>query len=372
MRFTTLEGVQGEKSFSFVNPLVADGFAISFAIPANETNFDTFTIQLRDSENAEVGFDLELRDIVEGKDQNAMTYVRTGGVDYAMNGTYNTISNDVETGSKIPLSLQYFNGNIIDYQKSRVCTPTVGFNGEKFEGFPSGKVYVRFVFKGITGTSGITITKLANQIFYAMYERKTGNLMPFEDVNCPQIFLEKDIPDKFRYRETVEIPYAEAYDALSPYIQTYVTLCAPDGRYIYKDEPCVRGMKFVIESYGNYRLTYTARDTQKNPTNINYTISAKDTIAPTIVVSGREQLSCSAGEKINIPQAVLQDNNDKAPRLFIMIVKPDYSIITLGEQTSENKISSYTFAQKGKYRIRYYAVDGSYNATIVDKIVNVE
>ena len=371
LRFTTVEGVLGEKSFSFVNPLVADGFAIAFAIPANETNFETFTIQLRDSENAEIGLDLELRDIVEGKDRNSMTYLRTGGVDYAMNGTYNTISNGVEAGSKIPLSLQYSKGNIIDYQKKCVCTPTIGFNGEKFEGFPSGKVYVTFVFKGITGTAGVTLTKLANQIFYADYAKKTGELVPFEDVNAPQIFLEEDIPDKFSFRQTVEIPYAEAFDALSPYIQTYVTLCAPDGTYIYQNEPCVRGMRFVIEQYGNYSLTYTAKDVGKNPTDVDYTIAAKDVIAPTVVVSGRDELSCSAGRKMNIPQAVVQDNNDQSPRLFIMIMKPDYSMITLGERTAENTISSYTFAQKGKYRIRYYAVDGNYNVTIVDILVNV-
>ena len=159
IRFLTKEGVAGQPSVAFVNPLQANGFSVAFAVPGNATNF----LRLRDSANAQIGFDLEIRTITTGADVGRKTYVRTGGTDYAMAGTFNSVKDGQEVASITPLSLQYVNGQVIDYNKNVVCTPTVGFDGSAFQGFPSGKVYFSVVFDGISSTAGITFVRICNQ-----------------------------------------------------------------------------------------------------------------------------------------------------------------------------------------------------------------
>ena len=274
IRFLTKEGVTGQPSISFVNPLLANGFSVAFAVPGNAQNFQTVTLQLRDSANSQIGFDLELRAITEGSDVGRKTYVRTGGVDYAMNGTFNSIKDGNEVASITPMSLQYEDGQIIDYSKNVVCTPSVGFDGSAFKGFPSGKVYFSVVFNDVSGSAGITFVRICNQTLYADFTRK-GEPRAFEDFISPSIVLDSILPDEFHLNETVNIPFARGYDELSTHVEVYVSLQNPDGQYLYKNERIENVKSFQIESYGTYRLRYYTKDDNGNDKESNYTISAK-------------------------------------------------------------------------------------------------
>lgn len=388
LRFTTKEGVTGDRSFSFANPIGARMFEVAFAIPAKEQNFQTFTVKLRDSANASIGFDMQLRAMTSGSDKTRCTYVRSGGVDYAMKGVFNSLdSAGGEASSATPMLLKYSNGSILDYSGDTVFTPTANYDGKTFDGFPSGKVYVSFEFEGVEGTSGITLTALSTQTMYAEYHRTTGELLPFKDEIRSTILLDKDVPDTFKIGQTVEIPYACAYDVLSPCVDVKVSLRTPNGTYLYKEVLSEKGMSFKLDSYGRYTLTYEAKDGSGKTTLLSYTIRATDTLAPDVVVLSKSQVTVKVGEALTIPKAVVTDDRDIEPRLFVMIVKPDATLLTLGEydfesgkvltyETDSNDqrvaVTKYTFSQKGTYSIRYYALDSEYNVTIVDVSVRVK
>ena len=372
IRFLTKEGVTGQPSISFVNPLLANGFSVAFAVPGNAQNFQTVTLQLRDSANSQIGFDLELRAITEGSDVGRKTYVRMGGVDYAMNGTFNSIKDGNEVASITPMSLQYEDGQIIDYSKNVVCTPSVGFDGSAFKGFPSGKVYFSVVFNDVSGSAGITFVRICNQTLYADFTRK-GEPRAFEDFISPSIVLDSILPDEFHLNETVNIPFARGYDELSTHMEVYVSLQSPNGQYLYKDEKIENVNSFQIDTYGTYRLRYYTKDDNGNDKETNYTIAAKDLYAPTLVYNGAETLTRSIGDELTYASAaskvIVLDERDESPQLFVLIIAPDLSVETLTETGVQ---TSYTFTRKGSYCLRYYAFDSQYNIIMKDVVITVK
>lgn len=372
IRFLTKENVTGNPSVSFVNPLVANGFGVAFAIPGNAQSFQTVTVQLRDSANAKIGFDLELRAMTTGSDVGRKTYVRTGGVDYAMAGAFNSMKDGEEVASITPMFLQYVNGQVMDYNKNVVCTPTVNFDGGRFDGFPSGKVFFTVVFNEVSGNAGITFVRICNQTLYADFSRN-GEPRAFEDFIEPAIVLDREIPDEFRINETVNIPFAKGFDELSTHLEVYVSLQKPDGQYLYKDEKMENVSSFQIQTYGTYRLRYYTRDDNGNDKEKYYTISAKDLYAPTLVYNGAKIWEFSIGEKITYKNAISKvialDECDEKPQVFVFIIAPDLSMKNLAETGGK---TSYTFTRQGTYYLRYYTIDSQYNVTMKDITVTVK
>lgn len=361
------------QTISFANPLLADGFYMSFVFPAGEQNYRSFTISLRDSINSQIGFDLELIDMTDTADASKMTYVRSGGVNYAMNGTGNTFTTtiDEETGeakkeevqSQTPLSLEYKDGKIIDYTGHVVLRPKVNFDGKAFRGFPSGKVYLTYTFNDVTGASSLLMSQLCTQVLYVEYE-DDGTRIPFEDTSEPMIVLSKDVRNDYLLNQMVEVPAAMGFDLVTPNVDVYVTVKSPSGRIIYNRVPANEDLYFLLESQGKYSIIYEAADAD-NDTRKVYTIKAKDVTPPTIAVSATK-LTGKVGKAVTIPKAVLLDDVDQNPRLYIMIITPQATITTLGERTEENPINSCIFLAKGTYYIRYYAYDSTYNGAYLD------
>lgn len=377
LSFITKSGVKGNQSIVFANPIGSEGFELSFSIPANATNFKSFTIKLRDSVDATIGFDLEIRAMTSGYDMNDKLFVRSGGVDYAMSGTFNKLVNGNEVASGIPLNIKYVGGKLIDYSKKTICTPTVNFDGKEFSGFPSKKVMLEIEFNGVSGKAGITLTKISTQTLgqlYRLMENDDGEVYyeptKFVDSVRPQIYLDQDIADEYKIGQKVVIPYARAYDVLSPHIDVLVSLCDPDGNYLIYDEVVNDNMSFTLNSYGAYTLTYSAKDAAGRPQSVVYTISAKDSLAPTLSLKADADLSLSVGDSITYEvlyaNAIVQDENDVNPQLYVMIISPNYSMTVLSSKTN-----IFVFDKAGTYYIRWYATDYSYNAVWKDVTVQV-
>lgn len=355
----------GTHSIEFANPVRAERLSVDFALPAGEQNYESLTISLRDSVNGRIGFDLELIDIKTGADKDTKTYVRYRDVNYAMSGTGNSFDKKgEEVASSVPLSLKYTGGQILDYNGNVVLTPDKNVDGSAFNGFSSGKIYITFTFNGIGGESSIMLTQISTQTLYADYNIK-NELIDFTDVVSPTIALNTDILDAYYLNQIVEVPSAEGYDVLSPNLSVYVTVKNPNGKNLYQKTLATEGLSFVMDMRGRYTITYEVEDASGNTTRKTYNISAKDSVAPTITIETK-QLSCKAGKSLNLPNAIIQDDVDENPSLYIMIVTPSAKIISLGLSTAENPVKNYTFTSKGTYYIRYYAVDSSYNVTIKD------
>ena len=129
-------------------------------------------------------------------------------------------------------------------------------------------------------------------------------------------------------------------------------------------------MSFTLTSYGSYTLTYSAKDAAGRPQTAVYTISAKDSLAPTLSLKSEANMSKKVGDRVTFEElyanAIVQDENDTNPQLYVMIIAPNYSMTVLS-----SKNSSFLFDKAGTYYIRWYAIDYSYNAVWKDVTVKV-
>ena len=376
LSFITKTGVTGEQAFRFVNPVGAEGFELAFSVPATAKNFQSFTIKLRDSVDASIGFDMEVRAMTSGPDASTKLFVRSCGVDYAMSGTFNQLVNGNEVASGTPLNLKYVNGKIMDYAKKTVFVPSVNYDGKAFNGFPSKKVFIEIQFNGVTGKAGITLTKLSTQTLGAIYSlaEEGGNVYyvstKFTDTIRPKIYLDEDIADEYKLGQKVCIPYARAYDVLSPHVDVLVSLIDPNGDYLFKNEVARKDMYFNLTSYGVYTLTFYAKDAAGRSQTETYTISAKDSLAPTLVVKSKDVLNMKVGNSVTLKdlqaKAIIQDEYDTEPQLYVMVIAPNYLITVLTEENPK-----FVFEKAGTYYIRWYAMDSNYNAVWKDVTVKV-
>lgn len=368
INFSTKENALGTKSLAFANPIAVKGFGVSFSIPGNMKGFQSVSFILEDSEDPNIGFEMELKELQGGADATSKTYVVHNGVHYAMSGTFNTMVDGVDTASITPLQLKMVNGALYDYLNTKVFEPSANFDGTKFNGFPSGKAYFAIRFNGITDLSGISLTKLGSQNFFARYNTKTGELLPAQDKIEPEIFLDTNVPDSLKMGQEIEIPFARSYDVLTPSIDTVFTLVAPDGSRIFQGQKMEKGLTFVAQMYGKYQLSYTAVDGAGNDTTVYYSIKLMDTVSPTVAVSV-ESVTMKVNGKLRVPTFVCQDNTDASPQLFLYIIEPNETIVSLG--TPENLIV-YRPKQRGEYTLVYYAVDESFNVVVKTVAVIVQ
>lgn len=386
LRFMTAEGFSGDAKFSFNNPVRAENFSLSFAVPAGMQNFDSLVITLSDSERADITFDLTLSKITTGRrDPDVKTFVDYNGVRYAMNGRFNKWVRQgdgvVESGSVTPMRITYCD-RVVGDADGDVLTVTHNTDGTAFYGFPSGKVYVDFTFRGVNGAAsgdeysgiskgaGITIAGLVNQSFYANYStsgENKGALQDFFDLSAPQIVLSDDLPDRYKLNQRVHIPFATAFDVLSPYVEVTVSLQNPDGTVVYDNQPVSEGMEFTVTEYGMYLLSYFATDASGLTVSRSYTIAAKDYIAPTVTLSVTS-LTGKVGSEVKLPEAILQDEMDSAPRLYIIVYNPYGVSKVLGE----GNVGAFTPTETGEYRILYCAIDSNNNVGMASVTLTVK
>ncbi len=356
MTFSRKQGSDAESlSYMFIHPFKANGFSTRFSVPFTMQNFTRLTLVFKDAYNGSVGFTLSLE-----KYNESSTFVYYNGQKYSMSGAF-----DTEKGSSsIPLMIQYDDGIVMDYTDRRIFTPTVNDDGSAFEGFPSGKVFVTYIIEGITGDAGIKMNSIGSQTLYAEYLGDV--LQPYVDIVVPEFEYQEDMPERFALNQRVRIPYVRAYDNLSPYVEVFVTLTAPDGGKIYDNALCEEGMSFVIENYGKYYLSYYAADKAGKFKLDSYTIQAEDLIAPTITLSSDEPLSGKGNRvAITLPDVKVLDNYDENPVLKI------FAVDAYGEYTALEG-DRFVPPQAGRYIIRYYAYDANYNVTIKDIVCNVK
>jgi hypothetical protein len=161
--------------------------------------------------------------------------------------------------------------------------------------------------------------------------------------------------------ETIVIPRVVAYDVLqgkavtlTGYIQT------PSGTH--EIDPTVDTV-FALTEYGVYNVFYEANDYYGNLGTYEYTIWCRDTIAPEITLPTNVKTEYKVGEKVTF-EPVQATDNVAVVRTYILVKNPENrTVLTDG---------TYTFTQKGRYEIVYYAQDAVGNATQKRIVVEVK
>lgn len=337
----------GTSGWTFVNYLAADGFLLDLRTVAGKSDFSAMALTLTDVENEEQSLEIRL---VKG-----------------VNG-YRVISGTLSETTAIPaVGATLVN---IGFNKNKIVVGGISYsatkyvNGEDFYGFASGMVKVDFRLENAS--------EGAQYFVYAVSGQLTSSAF---DYVSPTIAVIGDRGGTVVKGETYYVGSAVATDVLAPAVEFWVTVTDPDGN-IAKDEDGVLldkadptvGYFVVCDKYGDYRVTYTAREKgvkYPNDGEYFYTVSVIDTVAPTAEIE-KFAAEYKVGQAFRLPKCVATDDETQSDKIVIEIGYRDPN----GRFRSV-KDGGFVLSVVGKYELRYLILDEAGNSTMYNFVITV-
>lgn len=355
-KHTILSTEVDKASVRFVNPLSFDLFNIVFKADETASNFSAINIYLTDSENASQIIKLSINKVEKSGRIYSM---------FSLNDNMLcNIEGSFDGSSTLPFSLSYnrTDNSIYDESGTTLCNIDYFLNGDQFNGFSSGKVYMKIELEGVTEQSQIFLMNISNQQFNESY---------LKDKTAPQLVYEFVIPGSSfgLIGQSFAVPSAIAYDVLSQISQTTLTVTSPRGsRGDIFNGSADQSFTFTPDKVGSYTIIYSAMDTAgKKMSNKIFYLFVQEVNAPEITINDSLNEYYNIGDSIEIPSFTVVDDTDANPVKFVYIETPGYTqiLVEVGE--------SYTFTEKGTYKINYYSRDEYCNYAIktVKVIVDV-
>ncbi|MBQ3409187.1 MAG: DUF5011 domain-containing protein [Clostridia bacterium] len=153
----------------------------------------------------------------------------------------------------------------------------------------------------------------------------------------------KDIQIKLNGPSTIDIEFGSTYS------EQYAT--ATYGKKDISDTIEVSGAVDTTK-IGSYKITYTAKQ-KKNTKSITRTINIKDTVSPTLTLTGDNEINIAQGSTYQELGCIATDNYDGDLTTKISI---------------ENQVDTNT---KGTYIVKYNVTDSSGNSANISRTINV-
>ena len=181
-----------------------------------------------------------------------------------------------------------------------------------------------------------------------------------EDNGRPELYYKRTIAHLYSVGDKVTVPQVIGADVFGGVIAT-VTVKNSSGSIVTSE----RGEKinnlimngeitFVIKESVNYQIVITLTDDSGKKSTQPVAVFVQDNEPPVITVDGQVPQDVALYSEILLPQADASDNNDK--KLTVMIV-------AVAEDNTSRMLKDNIFKplKKGKYRIKYFVFDSSFN-----------
>ena len=328
---------------TFVNPLIASNLALEVYVPKAKNNFNSLTITLTDVEDKNNAISFT---IVKNNSKVNYSFLDCEGERFEIAGNFFDL-----TSYGLSVSFNNTSKFLFDRNANKnLLKVKTNVEGEAFEGFASGKVYLSMKLNGVEGASAVRVMLIGNQYF--------SNITA--DRVLPQIQLNSFIPRTTEVNVPFTVPSAIAADVLSAEVTLSVKI-TKGSKTIYEGA-IDKDYTFTPTDYGNYKIAYTAKAGGRSATS-SYFISVKDRIKPTMTLSGSKPTTGKVGQAINLPTVTVSDNYSENMRVWIYITEPTGRMITL-----EEGATSYVPTMKGKHRVSYYVCD-EYANYVYEKFV---
>lgn len=342
-----------DSSFEFINPLLANTFVFSMKIDENANDFNSVDVYLTDSIDKTEAILLSLK---KGTDNAMNVYINGKRVGNSLTGYYANGSVIEVTFSQSVLSV---GGNQVYQNLKRTLT------GEPFNGFSSGKVYLKVALNGVASSnSAIVVRKLNNQ-------NLSTDLV--EDLLGPQVSPKGNYELVQSLGETMTVLDAISGDVLNNY-----TECTISVSYGGKPVKSVDGVmllnaplkeyQFVLSEYGSYSIVYNVYDANGNSARggNSFNVFVLDEIAPTLEINGDIPQEVGLGANVTLPKATVSDNVTTELSYYVYVGQPD------GMNISCTQSLKFKATQKGIYVVTYLTVDEDGNLTVKKFTVTVK
>lgn len=330
MRMTT----SGGGSATFINALYGEGFNAEFR-----------------SDDALAGLssvDITLTDALD--DSAALTLSFTAGT-FSIDGVMTALT-AAEVTSGGAYIFRYSSGTVTMGTGETVAVSDYS----DFAGFPSGRVMCEIT---LNGSGSIRLSTINGQRFSSSDR----------DAVWPDILIYGSYGSSAQFGSEVTVFAAMSMDVLDPYTEGSVSVyydgapvTADDGT-VLSEVPFDREYTFTADRYGSYTVTYSAADSNGLSQPYSYTINVPDTVAPEITLSGTVPETAAYGSRVTLPAATATDNVDGAAEVFVYVFGPDQSVIFADGSFEANR--------RGRYSVRYLAMDAAGNIAIAEYTITV-
>ena len=259
-----------------------------------------------------------------------------------------------------------------------------GFNGKELAVYVDGSGYFKDVtnsaigkiqyttdgreFKGFTDSVYVKVEIFNAQPNTVLEIRKIGNQPIYSDVAdwcIPSLYFEANVASlvEVKINEKIIVPKAKAFDVMGQAEIPTITIDAPDGSVLVRNQPIDEDYTFTATQFGNYKVTYYVSDGSNSGKANTIVYTVIDDTAPVIGEISVSKLIYKVGDKFEVPEFTAEDDLDAEDKIVKYVLVCDY------EDMYRIVTDSYTFTTVGKYRIRFCAVDSSYNLSYKEVIV---
>ena len=341
-RFVVVAKNDGDYA-QYILPVISNGFTLEMKTYGAHDTIDGFTLELKDFVSAS-------KITVKITKRKTGALLEVGGAEYEINES-------VASGT---FSFGY------NEMKRQLRFGDRWYSVKNFDGFKSGKMYVKLTFNGVSGEYPMEVLNMNTQIFNTT-----------QDEISPRISVLGEYAGIKEIGTVATVYRAVACDVFDPNVTAYVTVTDPngnvmtaqDGTYLEKAE-IGKDYAVLLDKFGYYRVSYYAEDWYSNiERNFIYQFIVEDTIAPEIQVSQKD-LNGKVGKNIKLPRAKVSDNYSSAEQLRL-------SVFAVSESGYIEKVKYsngdfyFSPSAAGKYKIRYYCMDEKGNAALVELRLNV-
>ncbi len=342
LNFTT------DGSVKFIKEQVAENFILQMCFDDTENQWANAAVYFTDSKNPQERVAIRFQN--QGN-KFLMSVGEAGKYDYS----YQTISFSYSEEKKaIILDDTYY------YFRKTV-------DGEPFNGFSSGLIYVEFEMADVSGESKIELYRFNSQFL--------NDSITFDTIQ-PRIIILGDVGGKATVGSEVSISRAMACDIFDPDLNFFVSVYDPsgdpitskDGVLLLKADP-TRDYVITLTELGEYSVEYSAQGTWDNkPQTIRVRLFAiKETEEATITVYGDIVQEAKLGDVVILPTAKAKDVDGKDLKVLKMVLTPSQNRIELDED-----YKSFVANQVGVYTVMYYAVNSDGESLCVRFTVEVK
>ena len=337
----------GKSSWTFANPLIAESLSMKFTTVGGLTNFASVTFTLTDAVNADQSVKIRIYTATNAN-------VEYGGKSY---------TSQFALANGADLTFEYADGRITVTSDSKIFLADIaGYeNGETFEGFSSGKVYVDFSADEVSAPSRYVIEEICDNVISRA----------FGDYSAPTFV----IPDNDGGKQKVGTVYTLAAglcgDVFAPNSTATLTVYAPDGSIVtdtngnkLQNASPYTAHKILLSSYGTYRAEYAIaeKDWVGNSTTYTFAISVPDVDPPKIKFTGSVK-TAKVGDVIVAPSFTVSDNVTAREDIYteIFVINPNGRLIRLENANSIKceYVGEYTFVVYAADIIETVGADGS-------------
>ena len=346
------DGTSENAIMSFKNKIAVQFLHFAFAPEPAYDDYQYIDYVITDSENTSEQIIVSIK---KGADEVAELYVNGDFIKNFDIGDFSSSSNTLE------FKYDFENKTLLNGIDEFFADIKSYADGSEFLGFSSGKVYFKLLMGGITAKSQIILDTVGSYLVSSDKEERTKPKIVFENSVTSVIAYTTDI------NQTVKIKKYAAFDAYDENIKTYLTIYSPQGKQVLstlmEDD-----IDYVVKEYGSYLLKYKFVDTVGRNREIDGVIQVIDRVAPTVKALPSFKATAKSGSVYKFPKVEFEDNfsDQEDITVFVYLTYGNYQKVLAKYNKNDAGLTfSYNFTQKGTYTVKYCAVDGAGNRTII-------